>query len=362
MAAAPIWSWSTWRATTSPRKCSSAASSRCPKLSTTCCRPARRSPRLTSAGIVHRDLKPANSLSSRRPDGRGSRRCRLRHLEIGGPGSTSDPSLTSTSTIMGSPLYMSPEQMRSARDVDARTDIWSIGTMLFEAMTGNPPFSGDSVPQICAALLNDPPPHEQDFRPDIPAELEKVICAASPRIAKIDGHRWAIFANALVPYAPPESRLHATRANRGQSHRRTRRDPRMPVGSMQAEPERLAKSTPSIHRIPRPPSLANAGQLRGPHSAATQNSWERPDRANDRRAESSGSRSGGALLGAAGSASQLIARAIPTQVAVTPVSVLSAPRRDFRGAHTRRRDRSPRGPAPSAARNAVGTASTPPLG
>ena len=76
------------------------------------------------AGIIHRDLKPANLFLSRRPD--GSRVAKVLDFGISKsvvPGSTSDPSLTSTSTIMGSPLYMSPEQMRSARDVDARTDI-----------------------------------------------------------------------------------------------------------------------------------------------------------------------------------------------------------------------------------------------
>jgi len=79
------------------------------------------------AGIIHRDLKPANLFLSRRPD--CSRVAKVLDFGISKsvvPGSTSDPSLTITSTIMGSPLYMSPEQMRSAKHVDARTDIWSL--------------------------------------------------------------------------------------------------------------------------------------------------------------------------------------------------------------------------------------------
>ncbi len=166
-------------------------------------------------GIIHRDLKPANLFLSRRPD--GSRVAKVLDFGISKslvPGSTSDPSLTSTSTIMGSPLYMSPEQMRSARDVDARTDIWSIGTMLFEALAGQPPFAGESVPQICTALLNDPPPPMHDFRPDVSPELEQVIVRC---LAKDREERWSSIgelANALAPYAPPGSRLHAARANR----------------------------------------------------------------------------------------------------------------------------------------------------
>jgi len=63
--------------------------------------------------------------------------------------SSGDPALTATATIMGSPSYMSPEQLRSTKEVDARTDVWALGAVLYEAMTGKPAFRGETVPQVC---------------------------------------------------------------------------------------------------------------------------------------------------------------------------------------------------------------------
>src|SRR5260221_1024887 len=85
-------------------------------------------------GIVHRDLKPANLFVIRRPDGVFS----VKVLDFGISKMTSptsggfDASMTKTSALMGSPLYMSPEQMESSRDVDARGDIWALGVILYE--------------------------------------------------------------------------------------------------------------------------------------------------------------------------------------------------------------------------------------
>src|SRR5215471_6314796 len=100
-------------------------------------------------GIVHRDLKPANLFCLVGPDGDVS----IKVLDFGiskvtGP-NTSHTTITKTSTLMGSPTYMSPEQIHSARRVDARTDIWSISVILYELLTGRLPFEGDSVPEIC---------------------------------------------------------------------------------------------------------------------------------------------------------------------------------------------------------------------
>jgi serine/threonine protein kinase len=128
-------------------------------------------------GIVHRDLKPANLFVIKRPDGSLS----VKVLDFGISkmtdvmGSGGDASMTKTSALMGSPLYMSPEQMQSSRNVDARTDIWALGVILYELVTGTPPFSGDSMPGLVLQIMSDPPPPLRNKRPDAPEGLEAVI-------------------------------------------------------------------------------------------------------------------------------------------------------------------------------------------
>ena len=108
-------------------------------------------------GIVHRDLKPANLFVTTRPDGTPA----VKVLDFGiskvtNP-SSSDHALTKTTSVMGSPLYMSPEQMTATRDVDARTDIWAVGAILYELLVGHVPFSAETLPQICGLILTSPP-------------------------------------------------------------------------------------------------------------------------------------------------------------------------------------------------------------
>src|SRR5260221_13900920 len=111
-------------------------------------------------GIVHRDLKPANLFCIRRSDGQLS----IKVLDFGiskvtglagsGPGM----SVTKTAAVMGSPLYMSPQQMQSSRDVDSRTDIWSLGVILYELIAGKVPFSGESLPDGGIQIATQPTP------------------------------------------------------------------------------------------------------------------------------------------------------------------------------------------------------------
>lgn len=129
-------------------------------------------------GIVHRDLKPSNLFVTRRSDGLPL----LKVLDFGISKQLSDPSssevsptFTNTRTLMGSPNYMSPEQIRDARRVDARADIWALGIILQELITDAPVFRGESFPGVCAAIVADPPMPVRTMRPDVSEKLEAII-------------------------------------------------------------------------------------------------------------------------------------------------------------------------------------------
>jgi len=129
-------------------------------------------------GIVHRDLKPSNLFLTRRSDGTAL----VKVLDFGiskamNPDKEGQFSanLTATSAVMGSPLYMSPEQVRNAKQVDARADIWSLGVILHELLTGAPAFHADTLPGICAAIIADEPQPLRTLREDAPAELEHIV-------------------------------------------------------------------------------------------------------------------------------------------------------------------------------------------
>ncbi len=126
-------------------------------------------------GIVHRDLKPSNLYCIRRPDGQ----LFIKVLDFGiskmVDGGASGMSVTKTSALMGSPLYMSPEQMESAKDVDARTDIWALGIVLFQLLTARLPFEGDTLPEILIKVTSRRPSRLREQRPDTPPGLEGVV-------------------------------------------------------------------------------------------------------------------------------------------------------------------------------------------
>ena len=122
-------------------------------------------------GIVHRDLKPANLFITHRTNGGLS----LKVLDFGISKMDADVAMTQTSAVMGSPIYMSPEQLRSSKDVDARADIWSIGVILYELVTGCTPFDGRTVAELVTQVLTTEPAPPTTRRPDVPVEIEAVI-------------------------------------------------------------------------------------------------------------------------------------------------------------------------------------------
>ena len=151
------------------------------------------------AGIVHRDLKPANLFLTRRVNGTPL----IKVLDFG-ISKVSDPyatdaSLTKTSDVVGSPYYMAPEQVRSAKDVDQRTDIWAMGVILYELIAGQVPFVAENVPQLCAKLLETEPTPITAIRPDVPQALWAVIQRC---LAKNPEHRYASVSELVHDLAP----------------------------------------------------------------------------------------------------------------------------------------------------------------
>ncbi len=108
-----------------------------------------------SLGIVHRDVKPTNLFVTWRPD--GSAIVKVLDFGISKTSAGTDMQLTQTQSLLGTPAYMSPEQMRSARLVDSRSDIWSLGSVLYELIEGRRPFEADSFSEMCVKVAVDAP-------------------------------------------------------------------------------------------------------------------------------------------------------------------------------------------------------------
>jgi serine/threonine protein kinase len=158
-----------------------------------------------AAGIIHRDLKPSNLFVSRGPDGSPL----VKVLDFGISKrllcSDSDGLLTTTSSFIGSPLYSPPEQLVRSHDVDARSDIWSLGTILFEALAGRPPFVGDSVMHVASKIFNEDPPSLLELRPELPADLNAVVMRCLRRRPDERYPDVRALARALAPFAPAHS-------------------------------------------------------------------------------------------------------------------------------------------------------------
>lgn len=151
-----------------------------------------------AAGIVHRDLKPQNLFLASSPTSEPI----VKVLDFGiskvqGEGVSK---LTGTADVLGTPHFMAPEQFRSTRDVDARADIWSLGAILHFLVSGQLPFNGESMAQLCSAVLFEPPIPLATVRP----ELSPKFCAiVSTALEKDPSRRFvdvAAFAEALAPF------------------------------------------------------------------------------------------------------------------------------------------------------------------
>jgi tRNA A-37 threonylcarbamoyl transferase component Bud32 len=164
-----------------------------------------------SLGIVHRDLKPQNLFLAKTVGGSP----KVKVLDFGVAKSlisSGAGGLTQTRAMLGSPLYMAPEQMRSARDVDARADVWALGVVLYELLTNHWPFEAESMPELCLKVVSEPPTPISKYRADVPLEMAQLIERCLEKDADKRFANAAEVASALEPMAPAASRFIAERA------------------------------------------------------------------------------------------------------------------------------------------------------
>jgi serine/threonine-protein kinase len=170
-------------------------------------------------GIIHRDIKPRNLFLTR--NGRG--RPLVKVLDFGlakTVGKTDkDSHVTSTLTIAGSPPYMSPEQVRALRDIDVRTDVWSLGVCLYELLSGETPFDAPTIPEVCARVLMDQPTPIDEWVSHVPEGLRSVIerCFAKERDRRFAN--LGELAAALEPFASADAHGAADRIREALSAR-----------------------------------------------------------------------------------------------------------------------------------------------
>jgi eukaryotic-like serine/threonine-protein kinase len=222
-----------------------------------------------ASGLVHCDIKPENLFVL---NGAGDEPW-LKVLDFGiaraVQGLPGSAQRVVSSGAVGSPPYMSPEQVRASADLDARTDIWSLGCVLYELLTLRVPFHRSSRMESCAAVLEQEPPPVRALRPDLPAELEDVLARCLRKVASERYANVAELAEALVPFAPERARRHAARCRQLLSAGprlsvttdpgRRSRPPTPPFGTQRpSSPEALVAT-----QLMAPPSLENSAHAEG---------------------------------------------------------------------------------------------------
>ena len=227
-----------------------------------------------AAGFVHRDLKPSNLFLAKQADGVEI----VKVLDFGiskaviidsEPQSVRQGALTGTTDIFGSPMYMSPEQLKSSRDVDARSDIWALGTILYELCTGTSPFDRPTVAETFGAILYEKPVPLRKRLHVIPEALEAVILRCLEKDANLRFGNVAELAKALFPFAERATK-HSIERTSGVLRRAG-----VAVDSVPPPPSRLDGAGDPGAR----PGVAAATNVNQPVGASTRTAWGAADRA-----------------------------------------------------------------------------------
>ena len=135
-----------------------------------------------AVGVIHRDLKPDNIFLVRDPGAPGAIRVKL--LDFGIAKLIRSPNIAALAArgrprtknmILGTPAYMAPEQCRGGAEIDARADLYAVGCLLFELLTGRPPFVAEGDGEVMAMHIYEPPPRLSNLAPELPVELDALI-------------------------------------------------------------------------------------------------------------------------------------------------------------------------------------------
>jgi serine/threonine-protein kinase len=167
-------------------------------------------------GIIHRDLKPANLFLTRSTDGSSN----VKVLDFGISKSVDNGlegdglALTKSTAILGSPLYMSPEQLNDAHSASPQSDIWSLGVILYQLLTGQVPFTATMFAELVLMINTTAPPPLSTLRADVPPGLEAAVLRClqkdlSERFATVADFAWAI-----APYGPTDAQASAEKSGR----------------------------------------------------------------------------------------------------------------------------------------------------
>ena len=211
-------------------------------------------------GIVHRDLKPSNLFLTVRAD----RSPLVKVIDFGLSKMTApndlgarDASLTANDFAMGSPYYMSPEQLRGLKHVDARTDVWALGVILYELLAGRRPFDGTTLTAVCASIAADTQAPLTTLREDVPAALDALIGRCLEKDIKRRIQTVDELVRGLQPFGTGEDAVQVDFLT----------DPPPPLSS--GSPRSAPRSNREAPAVPAPPSSASKARTAEPPAAVS---------------------------------------------------------------------------------------------